>query len=59
MQSLAEGARQVGLSMSRLRVLCEQARVPGAEKVGRFWVLPDEVKIVPVVRRAPTRRTPK
>lgn len=31
----------------RIRVLCEQKRIPGAEKVGRDWLLPENPVITP------------
>jgi hypothetical protein len=29
----------------RLRILCEEGRVLGAEKIGKTWVMPSPVKI--------------
>jgi hypothetical protein len=44
----------LGRSTQRLRYLAAIGRIPGAQKIGRGWLLPDKPKIVPArVGRAP------
>ena len=39
--SIAETAEMLGLQPVRTRELCRQGRLPGAQKVGRDWVVPE------------------
>ena len=39
--SIAETAEILGLQPVRTRELCRQGRLPGAQKVGRDWVIPE------------------
>lgn len=34
-------------NVSHVRLLCTQGRIKGAVKVGRNWVIPEPVKILP------------
>lgn len=52
MQSLAQAAKSLKLSVQRVRVLATQGRIPGAIKSGHVWILPDPVVITPPVGRA-------
>lgn len=45
--TLAEAAVQLGLSDSRVRLLCKQGRIAGAVKLGRAWLLPSAPVIAP------------
>ena len=40
-------AQELGVSATRLRQLLAQGRVKGAERIGRDWVIPLPVEIVP------------
>ena len=39
--SIAETAEMLGLQPVRTRELCRQGRLPGAQKIGRDWVVPE------------------
>ncbi len=43
----SEAARRLGVSRSRITVLCQQGRIPDAQKVGTVWVIPVGAKILP------------
>jgi len=32
------------LSPRRVRVLCSEGRIPGAERIGRIWFIPEDAK---------------
>ena len=46
-----EAAAKLKISDRRVRVLCAQNRIKGAEKVGKSWVMPSNPVILPVVKR--------
>ena len=46
-------AEILNVSTRRIRVLCEQGRIPGAELVGKTWTLPDDPKVIAAVRERP------
>lgn len=48
---LSDAALVLGVSPDRLRRLCLDGRIPGAQKNGRCWRLPAPVRISP----APTK----
>ncbi|MDO4647019.1 MAG: helix-turn-helix domain-containing protein [Eubacteriales bacterium] len=39
--SLRETAEKWGISIRRVQVLCNENRIPGATKIGSFWVIPE------------------
>ena len=39
--SIAETAQLLGLQPARTRELCRAGRLPGAQKVGRDWIVPE------------------
>ena len=39
--SIAEAAEMLELQPVRTRELCRQGRLPGAQKVGRDWIVPE------------------
>lgn len=41
-----EYAKKLGIDPSRVRRLCEAGRIPGAKKIGRDWIIPENA--VPV-----------
>ena len=45
-----EAAKQVGLSSRRLRQLLAQGRVKDARMIGRSWIVPVPVEILPSPR---------
>lgn len=40
--SVTQTAQRWGISTRRIQILCGQGRVPGAIRVGKFWVIPDD-----------------
>ena len=50
--SADEAAHKVGLSARRLRQLLKQGRVKDARKVGRQWIIPESVELLPPDRDA-------
>jgi len=50
-----EASLNAGLSTRRIQVLCEQGRIPGAQRIGRSWAVPADFKITP----SPPGRRPK
>lgn len=42
--SLRETAEKWGVSIRRVQVLCNGNRIPGATKIGSFWVIPKEAE---------------
>jgi hypothetical protein len=53
MKSVTQAAKLLGVSARRMRVLCAQDRVSGAQKVGGMWVLPDNPRVSPAGRVRP------
>lgn len=42
--SLKQTAEKWGITVRRVQVLCSQGRIPGATKIGFFWVVPKEAE---------------
>ncbi len=42
--SLRETAEKWGISIRRVQVLCNEKRIPGAKKIGSFWVIPENAE---------------
>ena len=40
-------AQQANLSQRRVARLCEQGRIPGAQRIGRAWAIPEGFKVTP------------
>lgn len=55
--SLLEAANALGISPGRLRVLCAEGRVRGAERIGRAWVIPVDEYGMPATRDWPLKLT--
>lgn len=54
MISVKQAAKKLKVSDRRVRVLCEEGRIPGAEKVGgAVWILPDSPRVLAKERRRP------
>jgi hypothetical protein len=45
MISAKDAAKLLGVSDRRIRVLCEQGRIKGAQKIANGWILPDNPKV--------------
>lgn len=43
-------ARELGVSGARVRKLLSQGRIRGARKIGRDWVVPTPVQVMPAAR---------
>lgn len=58
-----EAEKKLKVSARRIRVLCEQGRIPGAKMVGKTWTLPDNPRVVEAGRSRPgvikMKRKPK
>jgi len=50
-----EYAQLHGLSQVRVRQLCEAGRIPGAQKVGKTWIIPEDALPIPA-RKGPKGR---
>lgn len=42
--STVELAEKWGISSRRIGVLCEEGRIPGAQKIGRVWMIPENAR---------------
>ncbi len=42
--SLRQTADKWGLSVRRVQTLCSTDRIPGAKKLGSFWVIPEDAE---------------
>lgn len=40
--STTEAGKRWGLSNRRVAVLCTEGRIPGAQKIGNTWMLPED-----------------
>jgi len=38
-------AARLGITMRRVQILCEQGRIPGAQRIGRTWAIPANFKV--------------
>ena len=41
---VSQVAEKWGIKQRRIRVLCTEGRVPGAYKVGAYWLIPEDVE---------------
>ena len=48
--TVTQAARELGVQPVRVRKLCQQGRITGAQKVGTTWVIPKPFEIVPGTR---------
>ena len=53
MISVTQAAEYLGVSARRVRRLCVEGRIQGAEKCGRAWILPDSIIVLPAGRVRP------
>lgn len=42
--SVSQVAEKWGIKQRRIRVLCSEGRIPGAYKVGTYWLIPEEAE---------------
>ena len=42
--SIKQVSEKWGLSTRRINVLCSEGRIPGATKIGCYWVIPAEAE---------------
>ena len=47
MRTVAQFSKRFGLSQERIRTFCREGRIPGAQLVGKQWIIPDDV-VLPV-----------
>ena len=40
--SVSQTAEKQGISTRRIQILCGGGRIPGAMRVGSFWVIPED-----------------
>src|SRR5690606_7221496 len=45
--TVAEAAAELGVSVRRVRTLCSEGRIVGARRVGRDWVIPRPIRVLP------------
>ena len=46
-----EAAKLFGIGKRRIQKLINERRIPGARKIGRYWFLPDDFKVLPTAER--------
>lgn len=42
--TISQTAEKWGISPRRIRILCTEGRVEGAQKVGSYWLVPDDAE---------------
>ena len=42
MKSVAQFSKRFDLSQERIRTFCREGRIPGAQLVGKQWIIPDD-----------------
>lgn len=42
--SATQAAEKWRISVKRVQVLCKENRIPGVERVGRIWVIPEDAE---------------
>lgn len=40
--SVSQTAEKWGISTRRIQILCREGRIPGAMRIGAFWVIPED-----------------
>lgn len=53
--NVEEAAARLGVVTSRVTAMCRAGKIIGAEKIGRDWVIPAKLKLIPG-KRGPARR---
>jgi len=52
-----EAALTFGLSPRRIQTLCVEGRIPGAQRIGRTWAVPENFKVTPGSRGPKSRHS--
>ena len=39
--SATQASEKWGISVKRVQVLCKEDRIPGVERIGKIWLIPD------------------
>ena len=42
--TVRQAAEKWGISVKRVQVLCKENRIPGVERVGKIWLIPDKAE---------------
>ncbi len=42
--SITQASEKWGIKQRRIRVLCAEERMPGAYKVGAYWLIPEDAE---------------
>lgn len=42
--SISQTSEKWGITTRRIRTLCMEGRIPGAYKVGAYWLIPEEAE---------------
>lgn len=42
--SISQTAEKWGIKQRRIRVLCQEGRIPGAFKMGAYWSVPEDAE---------------
>lgn len=42
--SISQTAEKWGIKQRRIRTLCSEGRIPGAYKVGAYWLIPENAE---------------
>lgn len=42
--SITQVSEKWGIKQRRIRVLCAEGRIPGAYKVGTYWLIPEDAE---------------
>jgi excisionase family DNA binding protein len=47
MISTQQAAKALGVTVAYIRRMAGQGRIPGAQRIGKVWVFPDQPRIYP------------
>ena len=42
--SATQASEKWGISVKRVQVLCKEDRIPGVERIGKIWLIPDSAE---------------
>lgn len=54
--SVKETAEKWGIAPRRVQLLCNENRIPGAQRVGNYWVIPDDAEKPDDARKKPVEK---
>ena len=52
-----EAAKKWGVTSRQVQILCKENRVPGASRMSRIWIIPEDAKKPTDIRHSKGRRT--